>query len=160
KVTAQPSSPREETLPALRWKPPLDRTGRLTVRARGRSIQGKEGPRMGGGSIRFPAAAMAGALAAMLPAQPARAAPSTTPQVVQTRSALDSLGSAAVSWQNNFGCSGCHKQAMTIASISLARMRGHDDAKPGVLSTILNGMLTLNSGQQADGCFTLINNGA
>jgi len=91
---------------------------------------------------------------------PASAAPSTVPQVVQTRNALDFLGSAAVSWQNQFGCSGCHKQSMTIASIGLARMRGHDDAKPGVLETLIDGMLTLNSGQQADGCFTLINNGA
>lgn len=115
---------------------------------------------MNRGSLRFGVGALGGALAALLSAVPARAVSSTIPQVVQTRSALDFVGGAAVSWQNNFGCSGCHKQAMTIASISLARMRGYEDAKPGVLSTLVTGMLTLNSGQQADGCFTLINNGA
>jgi hypothetical protein len=80
------------------------------------------------------------------------------PQVVKTRRALDFLGNAALSWQSTFGCSGCHKQSMTIAALGLARSGGHDDAKPGTVATLIDGMLHFNSGQQADGCFTL-NNG-
>ena len=80
------------------------------------------------------------------------------PQVVKTRRALDFLGNAALSWQGTFGCSGCHKQSMTISALGLARSRGHDDAKPGTVATLIDGMLHFNSGQQPDGCFTL-NNG-
>ena len=114
-------------------------------------------PRLGISTAIVVAIAMT-ALASGLGAGITPAFASADPPVVKTRRALDFLGQAAFDWQNQFGCSGCHKQAMTIAALGTARSRGYDAAKPGIIQTLIDGLLTLNSGQQPDGCFTL-NNG-
>src|SRR5437867_3248927 len=114
-------------------------------------------PRLGISTAIVVAIAMT-ALASGLGAGITPAFASADPPVVKTRRALDFLGQAAFDWQNQFGCSGCHKQAMTIAALGTARSRSYDAAKPGIIQTLIDGMLTLNSGQQPNGCFTL-NNG-
>jgi hypothetical protein len=80
--------------------------------------------------------------------------PSATPPVVQTRLALDHLGQVAIAWQNQFHCSGCHKQPITLAAFATAVSRGHDAPLPGVVNTLVTGTLTGTSGQDSNGCFS------
>jgi len=76
------------------------------------------------------------------------------PPVVQARLALDHLGQTAIDWQNTFGCSGCHKQPVTLAAYAAAAAGGHDAPKPGVVDALITGTLSGSSGQGADGCFS------
>lgn len=78
----------------------------------------------------------------------------SAPPVVQTRRALDHLGQAALSWQAQFQCSGCHKQPITLAAIGTGVSHGHDPAPPGVVDTLLAGTLQGTSGQDGNGCFS------
>lgn len=79
---------------------------------------------------------------------------SPMPPVVQTRKALDRLAQAALAWQGQFNCSGCHKQPITLAALGTAVSRGHDAPLPGVVDALLNGTLQGTSGQNAAGCFS------
>jgi hypothetical protein len=77
-----------------------------------------------------------------------------TPPVVQTRRALDHLGQAALAWQAQFQCSGCHKQPITLQALGTALAAGHDPAPPGVVDALLAGTLEGTSGQDVNGCFS------
>ena len=77
-----------------------------------------------------------------------------TPPVVRTRLALDHLAASAIAWQNQFQCSGCHKQPMTLAALAMARSSGHDAPVPGTLPALVAGTLNGTSGQDAQGCFS------
>ena len=95
-------------------------------------------------------------MADLLPS-PAGIVPATPP-VVQTRRALDFLGDAAVSWQNQFDCSGCHKQPLTVAALGAARASGYEAPRPGIVEALMVGGLSGSSGQGPDGCFSFNRN--
>ncbi|HKQ60244.1 MAG TPA: hypothetical protein VJS92_03100 [Candidatus Polarisedimenticolaceae bacterium] len=76
------------------------------------------------------------------------------PPVVQTQRALDHLGQAALAWQAQFNCSGCHKQPMTLAALATGVSRGHDAPLPGVVPGLVAGTVQGTSGQNAAGCFS------
>jgi hypothetical protein len=82
------------------------------------------------------------------------------PPVVQTRLALDHLGQAAIDWQIAFGCSGCHKQPITLAAYATAAANGHDAPRPGVVAALITGTLSGTSGQDANGCFSFAGGGS
>jgi len=76
------------------------------------------------------------------------------PPVVRTRLALDHLGQAAIDWQNAFGCSGCHKQPVTLAAYATGAANGYEAPRPGVVDALIAGALSGTSGQDANGCFS------
>ncbi len=78
---------------------------------------------------------------------------SSDPPVVNTRRALDHLGQAALDWQDRFQCSGCHKQAQTLAALETARRNGYEDARPGTVESLIGGLVDGQNGQGLDGCF-------
>jgi hypothetical protein len=78
----------------------------------------------------------------------------STPPVVQTRRALDRLSQAALAWQGQFACSGCHKQPLTLGALAIARSRGHDAPPSGTVDALIAGTLEGTSGQDANGCFS------
>ena len=98
-------------------------------------------------------------LMAGLLSSPAAIVPATPP-VVQTRRALDFLGDAAIAWQNQFDCSGCHKQPLTVAALGAARASGYEAPRPGIVEALMVGGLSGSSGQGPDGCFSFNRGGS
>jgi len=106
------------------------------------------------GRYRFAAAAAVLAVGTVPHVPVAAGQPTSPPAVVKTRRALDALGSAAVAWQTQFNCSGCHKQTITLSALAEASARGHAAAPPGVVDTLAQGLLSGGSGQDQNGCFS------
>jgi hypothetical protein len=58
---------------------------------------------------------------------------------------LDFLGKEAAAWQEQNKCYGCHVQAVTLEAMAIGKRHGYEVSR-AALSTVLQGMLTINGG--------------